>query len=114
MRLSDLSHSAVATTVADMLQSLSCEVSQDLGLNTPYYLAKAIRYLHYASNLDHLLPYPYAHRLMLEQSRRLTGPERNMVRESLGVDLVRLRAHPDGKPLLTQLQRNFPNNPLLA
>ena len=93
---------------------MSCELSLELGMNAPYYLEKAIRYLHYSSNLDHVLPYPYAHRLMLEQNRRLAGPERKAVRDSLLADLPRLRADPKGKAVLSQLRRNFPNNQLLA
>jgi hypothetical protein len=93
---------------------MSCELALDLGMNTTYYLEKALRYLHFASNGDHLLPYPYAHRLMLEQNHRLSEAEPNTVRVSLRPDLARLRGDPNGKSVFMRLRRDFPKNQLLA
>jgi hypothetical protein len=92
---------------------LSCEAALDLALDPSYYVRKAVRYLHYANNIDPLLPYPYAHRLMLVDNPRLSRADRDQASQSVRLDLVRLQSHVGGEAVFNEMQQRFPASPLL-
>ena len=78
-----------------------------------WYVERADRYLHYASNLDPLLPYPYAHRLHLLNDSRIPPQTRSTLERHLDKDLRRLLEHSGALRVLDDLQSRFADSDLL-
>jgi hypothetical protein len=84
----------------------SAELALDLARsNARWFWECADRYLHDASTLDSLMPYPYAHRLGLLADQRIRGGDRDRLERHLKEDLERVR---DGA-LLERLHAEFPD-----
>lgn len=66
------------------------------------------KYLHYARNLDPLLPFPYAHRLHLLSDPRIGGADREKRLRHLRDDLTRLEQDPNGAAVVQRLSADFP------
>jgi len=75
---------------------LSAELALDLHrANARWFWERADGYLHDASKLDPLLPFPYAHRLHLLSDQRIGQHDRARLDQHLRKDMVHLHTKPD-------------------
>jgi hypothetical protein len=91
---------AWALNVLGKSYRLCAELALDLArADARWYGERADKYQHYVSNLDPLLPYPYAHRLHLLREHRIGSEHRATLLRHLREDLSRLKAQTECGPL---------------
>jgi tetratricopeptide (TPR) repeat protein len=89
---------------------LSAELALDLHrADARCFWQHADGYLHDASKLDPLLPFPYAHRLHLLAHQRLDQHDRATLDRHLNKDLVHLARHDGSEAVRRRLRDDFPN-----
>lgn len=88
---------------------LSCSLALDLGRDDAlYFMERAEQSLRNASVLDPLLPYPYAHRLLLRADQRLPSAERTRILDEVRKDLAGLSKTAESERLIKGLRERFP------